>query len=177
MRPETKNLTSIVLDVETSSLIVTYSMPVEGGVAEFVGELPLDPADPATDQSLLTDTRLLVERITQLLAHGQTRKDCDTCTGNCCKTFDVVEVTAMDIHRMRTAGLDVDSLVRMFLAQTVTGVAGQLVLGKNNRCLSLDKNGRCSIYAARPEACREYSNMDCDLYERDPGKKRLKVIS
>lgn len=33
----------------------------------------------------------------------------------------------------------------------------------NNKCLHLQADGRCGIYEARPQVCREYSNDYCEF--------------
>lgn len=33
----------------------------------------------------------------------------------------------------------------------------------NNPCVHLQADGRCGIYATRPQVCREHSNDDCEF--------------
>jgi uncharacterized protein len=33
----------------------------------------------------------------------------------------------------------------------------------NNRCMHLQSDGRCGIYATRPQVCRNHSNDDCEF--------------
>lgn len=177
MNLDRKHLVSLTLDVEEGALIGVYSLPQgDGSYVEYTGELSLDPND--AEPSFLTDVRLLVERATQLLSQGKKPADCGSCTGNCCKTYDVVEVMPNDLHRMKKGGLDVDRLVTKYRSASVTGAVGRLTLTKKKRCLSLGKDGRCGIYSLRPQTCRDYAAAGCDIYEPKEEKKkhRLKVV-
>ncbi|HEX5011774.1 MAG TPA: YkgJ family cysteine cluster protein [Planctomycetota bacterium] len=92
---------------------------------------------------------------------------CDTCIGLCCR-YVAVEVDAP------TEPKDFD-LLRWFLLHEglqlfVDGRAWFLQVFV--RCKALAPDNRCSIYATRPEICREYEADGCD---RDEAEGRIKM--
>ena len=176
MKLAVKYLASISIDVETHTLVATYNLPQEGGFLEYTGELPLHPQEGATTE-VLTFAAELAEAVTAALAEPRKAQDCSTCVGTCCKTFDAVEVTVNDVLLLQTTGSDVKTLVEEYASATITGVVGQMKQFEKKRCVALTDEGTCRIYAYRPQACRDFSAVDCDLYEVDGKKKhRLKII-
>jgi Fe-S-cluster containining protein len=82
---------------------------------------------------------------------------CTAC-GKCCATAGeyYVFLAAGEAEAIRAQlGLSSSWFRRRYLARLETG---ELVLaaGKDERCVFLDSNGRCSIYPVRPLQCRTY---------------------
>jgi Fe-S-cluster containining protein len=82
---------------------------------------------------------------------------CTRC-GRCCATPGdyFVFLSAQEAERIRIQqGLSVSWFRRRYLRRIEDG---QLVLasGTDDRCIFLDGQGRCSIYAVRPVQCRTY---------------------
>jgi Fe-S-cluster containining protein len=66
--------------------------------------------------------------------------------GNCCR-FNVITLTPEDIKRMEDVGL------RDFVEETASGEKKLRML--RGRCMFV-KEDKCSIYANRPEVCRNF---------------------
>lgn len=89
---------------------------------------------------------------------------CDRCAARCCRYF------ALEIDRPVTPA-DHDR-IRWFLVHERTAVwveGGDWYLEVRNECRSLERDGKCGIYATRPHVCREYgmpeSEDRCEYYE------------
>lgn len=82
---------------------------------------------------------------------------CISCSQSqaCCRKFKVP--VTVEEHLSGLYQINPDRTVIIHLDQRPDGT-----------CVYLDENGRCAIYAYRPEACREYS---CDGDERLSGEE------
>jgi Fe-S-cluster containining protein len=89
---------------------------------------------------------------------------CDTCIALCCR-YVAVEVDGPDVPK------DFDML-RWFLLHENTQLFTEgraWFLQMFTRCRALGADNRCTIYATRPEICREYEAKGCD---RDEAEER-----
>lgn len=83
---------------------------------------------------------------------------CDHCTAKCCRYFAVQIDTPEDRE-------DYDYL-RWFLLHgeaTIFTEDGDWYLLVSTECKHLRADGRCGIYATRPDICREYSTESCEF--------------
>ncbi|BCS56067.1 YkgJ family cysteine cluster protein [Geobacter sp. SVR] len=71
---------------------------------------------------------------------------CQACGGACCRSFSDVEVTWEEFQRLRSLGA-------RGLQLSLSG-PHRLIIDYNCEFLI---EGRCSIYAARPEICRRFT--------------------
>ena len=93
------------------------------------------------------------------------RTDCLSC-GNCCKSAPPI-VTPADIKRIaKFIGSSPKQVIRDF---TIQDFDGELSFNQVP-CRFLGKDNYCSIYEARPEACRDYPHTRSDQFMR---RKRL----
>jgi uncharacterized protein len=82
--------------------------------------------------------------------------DCTRCA-NCCKTMDV-SVSNEDIGRIAAhLGMSRDEFTESFLARDAYTGDWQM---KSIPCSFLGGDDRCTIYEARPKACREFPHTD-----------------
>lgn len=95
------------------------------------------------------------------------RIDCLDC-GNCCRRKEIA-VTAKDVRRSaRALGISTDQFVRRYVAETRDGDA----YIKGAPCPFLGSDNACSIYADRPQACREFPY----LHERKVRARTLTML-
>jgi Fe-S-cluster containining protein len=89
------------------------------------------------------------------------KRQCDKCTGLCCKYF------ALPIETPKEKG-DYDD-IKWYLCHegiTVFVEDGDWYLNINNRCRHLSRRDyRCRIYDKRPGICRKYRHADCDFVQ------------
>lgn len=97
---------------------------------------------------------------------GPTRKvrlDCLAC-GACCRNNEVI-LEAEDGPRLAAAGLS--QVTKKPFARRDRDGRVVLRLAKDGRCMHLGKDNACAIYAARPNACREFpAGSECCLWAR-----------
>jgi hypothetical protein len=85
-----------------------------------------------------------------LLDHPQDGDErCFSCGGDCCRSFTDVELSWEDFERLEKLGA---SRLQLSLRGP-----HRLVIDYNCEFL---RNGRCSIYEARPEICRRFTCVD-----------------
>jgi Fe-S-cluster containining protein len=95
------------------------------------------------------------------------RIDCLDC-GNCCRRKEIA-VTSKDVRRSaRALGISTDQFVRRYVAETRDGDA----YIKGAPCPFLGSDNACSIYADRPQACREFPY----LHERKVRARTLTML-
>ncbi len=87
--------------------------------------------------------------------------DCLRCPAFCCKVGGYVEATARDVVRLaRFLGLTRREFLTKHAVKLTTDQAflkGRTVIKSgDNTCQVLGADHRCTVYAARPEVCREY---------------------
>lgn len=81
--------------------------------------------------------------------------DCTACA-RCCRSLQIV-LDRKDIARLaRRAGVSPDAFVRRHVAEAPDGVLHFAV----SPCPMLGDDGRCTVYADRPKACRDYPYLD-----------------
>jgi len=114
---------------------------------------------------------------------------CQGCPGLCCKAFDAVVLAPGDASRLaRFLKLTPSRFARKYLTYESMfnylcrmidgrGQDGQRVTIELNMhaCPFLDtKTGRCTVYAARPKACRVFKpgNNYCRRLRREHGQHR-----
>lgn len=115
--------------------------------------------------------------------------DCNRCVGYCCG-YPVIEAGKKDIRRLaRHFNISADEAKEQFTEQENNRVRKmkQRFDKKMNApaCIFLNQKTRnCSVYAARPQICRDYPGDRCEWHDRNlfetaanKGKKviRLKV--
>lgn len=106
------------------------------------------------------------------MAAGRTRLsyDCTKCVAFCCSIYERVEVTAADVRRLASHyGLTIEQAKKRF---TVERYGGLILRRKKDHifertCRFLHPETRgCTIYEARPKACREYPGQKhCTYYD------------
>jgi Fe-S-cluster containining protein len=95
------------------------------------------------------------------------RIDCLDC-GNCCRRKEIA-VTVKDVRRIaRALGLTTDQFVRRYVAETRDGNA----YIKGEPCPFLGSDNACSIYADRPQACKDFPY----LHERKVRARSLTML-
>ncbi len=94
-------------------------------------------------------------KIHELHDHYSSRIDCLQC-GNCCRTLGP-RITLKDVEKMaKSLRIKPNDLIDKYL---YTDEDGDLVF-KSMPCPFLGADNYCSIYEARPKACREYPHTD-----------------
>jgi uncharacterized protein len=105
------------------------------------------------------------------VASGQRLQyDCSKCVALCCSIYERVEVTSNDLRRLASHfGLTLEQAEKRF---TTKRWGGRVLRRKKDdllgrACRFLDPETRyCTIYEARPKACREYPGRTrCSYYE------------
>jgi Fe-S-cluster containining protein len=192
------DLDEIRLDAESNELEVTFSLPVGNGENFSTYEETFALGEDDTPDYLKGAARMFAGAIVRavrerVLTSGE--MPCVTCTAPCCaRAFEHVEVTAQDVLRMETAGIDIDATIEHYAQESWTGHVGAFkrvpwfgnVIPPDEDdeasemcCPHLTPQG-CGIYEHRPLVCREFSPWTCELYEEDPdkadGKVRLRVV-
>jgi uncharacterized protein len=96
--------------------------------------------------------------------------NCAKCLAYCCAIYDLVHVSKTDIGRIaKHFGVDYDTAVQRF---TKTYQGDRILRRKadpifGEGCEFLDPDTRrCTVYKARPKACRDFPNRArCALYD------------
>ena len=94
----------------------------------------------------------------QILAHEIERKiDCKQCA-NCCRRM-IVEVTPAEIEKIAAYfGVPVQDVMQRFFEPEPGDSGHKIIRSEHGACTFLDGN-LCSIYDARPTACREFPHV------------------
>ena len=84
---------------------------------------------------------------------------CSYCTNTTCCTYITQEI---DSPRSMA---DFDTLLWQLSHESTQLYKedGDWYLLINNRCMHIQKDGRCGIYEKRPQVCRDHSNDDCEF--------------
>ena len=91
------------------------------------------------------------------------RLDCLEC-GACCRDNEVV-LEKQDARRFRRAGLE--KMLKPPFARRKDGRLMLKVLA-NGKCTNLQRDNKCAIYEARPDACRFFpAASECCLFARE----------
>ncbi len=99
---------------------------------------------------MLFISRMKEKRHGIILDHPQDGDErCSNCGGGCCRSFSDVELSWEEFERL-------DKLGASRLQLSLRG-PHRLVIDYNCEFL---RNGRCSIYEARPEVCRRFTCVD-----------------
>jgi Fe-S-cluster containining protein len=177
------DISSIELDCADNTITVTIQVPVgaNDGYAEYEEVLDLDEEHvPGYVHHAALGIAEAILRAVRERVLSRREVPCATCTAACCgRQFTSVRVTKEDFDRLQSAGVDTGKHVCLWVYPSFGGYIGELVLvpykqTEEKACPFLQDNG-CSIYAARPSICREYSAWTCDIYEEDPKKVDGKV--
>ena len=90
---------------------------------------------------------------------NQTRDKCSRCTRTICCTY-----LTQAIATPRSQA-DFDTLLWQLAHHNIQAYKdeGSWFLLIYNRCRFLQDDGRCGIYASRPQLCRDYSNDYCEF--------------
>jgi Fe-S-cluster containining protein len=98
-----------------------------------------------------------VEAFQAIAAEVQRLIDCTQCA-NCCR-YSIVSVRAGEIARIAAhLGMDEAAVVEHFTAPDAESPRARTLVSGKHGCVFL-KDNRCSIYAARPEACRNFPHV------------------
>ena len=83
--------------------------------------------------------------------------DCTQCA-NCCR-LSIVSVRAAEVARMAVfLGVDEAAVIQRYTAPDAESPRARTLRTGKNGCVFLEDN-RCRIYAARPEACRNFPHV------------------
>lgn len=100
------------------------------------------------------------------------RYDCSKCPGYCC-SYPRIEVKDKDLKRLaKHFGLPVEEAERKFTRRYKDDESDERILGHHKDeiygtiCRFFDRTERrCTVYAARPDVCRQYPNgSTCGYY-------------
>jgi hypothetical protein len=95
-----------------------------------------------------------VEAFQAVATEVQAHIDCTQCA-NCCR-YSIVSVRAAEVARIAAClGIDEEAVVRQFTTRDAESPRARTLLSGKRGCVFL-KDNRCSIYPARPEACRNF---------------------
>lgn len=96
--------------------------------------------------------------------------DCDQCPAFCCTVYERVAVTPRDVKRLaKHFGVDIetakDRYTKMWEKERILKRQNDPVLEETCHFLDLETRS-CTIYEARPEACRDYpGEKRCPYYD------------
>jgi hypothetical protein len=84
---------------------------------------------------------------------------CGFCTGSICCTYITQKIPGPRSRR------DFDELLWQLSHEHVQAYKNEdgWFLLVNNRCRHLQNDGRCGIYATRPQVCRDHTNDYCEF--------------
>jgi hypothetical protein len=92
-----------------------------------------------------------------IAAEIQRRVDCTACA-NCCR-YSIVTVSRTDVEAIaRHLGYDVEHVIAQYTEPDPDAAATRILKSTNQGCVFLDGN-LCTIYEARPRACREFPHV------------------
>lgn len=173
-----RDLLELEVDLSTDKLRTVF----EVGSDRTTHEFSLDSAkqDPRLAK-LLGDLAGYLASEVQARRNDLRTPPCASCTGACCRGWDV-RVTKKDADRLGKHA----SKIERYAQPLFTGEVGHMkktdwknpVTGeKEPACIMLGKDGRCTIYEVRPDACRAFSAWECEMLEEWPKtKKRLPLL-
>lgn len=93
---------------------------------------------------------------------------CDDCHGDCCRLpveVHLSELESMGLAYENEIELDLKNLLKRLKKEGIYRLydqkTGTLTLSqqRDDSCLYLDKNRRCSIYERRPQTCRNFPKI------------------
>lgn len=184
-------VTSVLLDLESDSAEIRFLVPTDRGELEYSAKLDWTGTEPSSQVKSLA-TALVAALVGEIRQPLPTTPPCLTCSSVCCRAFDSVRVTEDDLRRLESvpslalsdtvipwdegATLE-DTVEDSDLNVSMDGTVGYLKKGGIEGSCVLLQDGWCSVYDHRPDACRRFSAHDCGLYELDPSKVRLKLLS
>jgi Fe-S-cluster containining protein len=98
------------------------------------------------------------ENAFQILASDiQQQMDCTSCA-NCCR-YSVVPVSKQEIERIAAhIGVTVETVVQVHTVADPEAPNSRILLNSRKGCSFLDGN-LCTIYEARPKACRDFPHV------------------
>ena len=118
-------------------------------------------------ESLPLSNDALDKEVASMADSAFERIECLDC-GNCCRRKEIA-VTAKDVRRAaRGLGITSEQFVRRYVAETRDGDA----YIKGGPCPFLGSDNVCSIYADRPQACRDFPY----LHERKVRARSLTML-
>ncbi len=92
-----------------------------------------------------------------LASEVQQHVDCTSCA-NCCR-LSVVSVSKPEIEAIaRQVGVTVEAATRLYTIPDRDAPALRILRNDRDTCVFLHQN-RCTIYPARPKACREFPHV------------------
>jgi len=98
-----------------------------------------------------------VEVFHEIAAKVQERIDCTQCA-NCCR-YSIVTVRAAEVARIAAfLNLDEAAVAQHYTVPDGESPRARTLRSDRNGCVFL-KDNRCTIYAARPEACRNFPHV------------------
>lgn len=185
------DIESIELSFEDTLTVIYRGRTSDGKLEEYRGVTVKHTASiPLRDETprLCAASKAFADVVIKALQHGAGQWEgevrCSTCTGACCATYDMVAVTAADLERAKGLGVELDVMLykngeswngSVGMIRSIEGLhpmTGKLV---KYLCPHLGADGRCTVYEARPQVCRDYNAEACgDVYE--DGRIHLKVV-
>ncbi len=179
---------------EKDKITVTFSKAVDGGTLSYTEEFVWGPDFPPAwfKEAASIFVGQLVEAVQTNMALEQ-EVPCGRCTGACCRNWEGgIRVTDEDVERMQDGDIDPRLCIDLwdgaeweaqgtrYVADNQASIDGSIGMMKmvpwqgltkeEKACVNLREDG-CSIYAHRPEVCREFSGYGCTMVEEDPKKK------
>ena len=105
----------------------------------------------------LTSHHQRIEAFQSLATEAQRHMDCTACA-NCCR-YSLVSVRAAEIARIAAfLRLDDATVVHQFTTRDPDSARDRTLVSGASGCVFLEGN-HCSIYPARPEACRNFPHV------------------
>jgi Fe-S-cluster containining protein len=98
-----------------------------------------------------------IEQFQILAAEIQQHIDCTTCA-NCCR-YSIVAVSASEIEAIaKHMGAPVDDVMHRYTVADPEASGLRVLASTKDGCVFLQQN-RCTIYEARPQACRDFPHV------------------
>ena len=102
--------------------------------------------------------------------HKALKYDCDNCIAYCCSIYERIQVTPRDIRRLAAhfrvlPEVATERFTKVYRKERILRRKADRLFGES--CTFLDQSTRkCTIYNARPLACREFPTASrCSYYE------------
>jgi Fe-S-cluster containining protein len=186
------DIDEIKLDNEEMEITTTVSIAIgdQGEVATYE-DVTAHEDLPDYVRKAATGLSTALHRMLREKTHSPEALPCLTCRSACCYTEGVVRVTLDDLERLKGLGRPLDQVVKFYPEYEQwegtdwAGYVGEMwsttVPEKVDPdayeddavgCMMVGPKG-CSIYAHRPQVCRDYSPWTCgDTYIADPAKEK-----